>query len=148
MKNKLLGLYLFFEQIKSPLLNPGQAQNLTAIDLFRGLYAVKHPIAECLGLWSEGAAVYDAAVIGWAGTIEPEDLPGLVEAMIGELGPQIVRTQSVLEPLQALRQQAKANEPGAADQQQPGADARVAGREVPNQPPPASRHNHQQTKSE
>jgi len=110
---------------------------------------VQHPAADCLGLWAEGSAVYDAAVIGWAGTIEPEELPALVEAMIGELGPQVARTQSVLGPLLALRQQpAKPDQTGAAEQQQPSADAQAARRELADQPPSASGHDQQQSKGE
>ena len=148
MKTKLLGLYLFLEQIKSPLLDPVHGQALTALDLFRGLYAVKHPAADCLGLWAEGPAIYDAAVIGWAGTIEPEELPSLVEGMIGELGPQVVRTQAVLAPLLALGQQPGKDQPGpgtgAANNQQPGASAGTADRKLADQTAGTGPHDQQQ----
>jgi hypothetical protein len=86
--NNVLSLYLFLEKLDSPLLRHKPGQSVATMDLFRVLYAQTIPVGESLALVAQGLEVFDAAVIGWAGTLTPDDLGQKIEGLFNTLTPE------------------------------------------------------------
>ena len=63
-----VGTYLFLDKIESPVLEAG-AKVIKGMDLFRCVFALAHPLDQCLEVWAMGKEPFDAAVIGYCSQI-------------------------------------------------------------------------------
>lgn len=81
-----LGMYLFLEEIGSPLIAPNPQAPPTARDLFTVLFVLTHPLADCWEAWERGDRAFMGTVIAWADTIAVPDLAALTEAITTHIG--------------------------------------------------------------
>jgi hypothetical protein len=80
-----MGVLLFLEKIGSPLLSAQAGQTIGALELFRGVFCLAHPLSDCLALWAEGPEAFDAAVIGFSSRLPVSSLEELATKLLDHL---------------------------------------------------------------
>lgn len=76
-----LAQYLFLVKINSPLVKPGE-RGIDEMDMFRAVFVLAKPLADCLTYWAQGAETYDAAVMGFAAEVPLGELDKLGDKLL------------------------------------------------------------------
>lgn len=95
-----LGTVLVLEKIGSPLLTAKPGDAVSALELFRTVYVLTHPVDEVLALHARGAAAFDTTVIQWASQVTIADLEPLTRAVIEHLAAAFAPSAQLSPPRQ------------------------------------------------